>query len=110
MDSATAPLDTEWRARDPLRRERMAVIDSFTHISARVPGPEHHFLINPYGMMFEEITASNLVKIALDGSPIGESEYAVNPAGFTKAGGERKAGSTTTRALNAVARGCSLGT
>jgi ribulose-5-phosphate 4-epimerase/fuculose-1-phosphate aldolase len=55
----------------------------FTHISARVPGPEHHFLINPYGMMFEEITASSLVKIALDGSPIGESEYAVNPAGFT---------------------------
>ena len=35
----------------------------FTHISARVPGPEHHFLINPYGMMFEEITASSLVKI-----------------------------------------------
>src|SRR5215204_5719271 len=53
----------------------------FTHISARVPGPEHHFLINPYGMMFEEITASSLVKIALDGSPIGESEYAVTPQG-----------------------------
>ena len=35
----------------------------FTHISARVPGPEHHFLINPYGMMFEEITASSLVKV-----------------------------------------------
>ena len=39
----------------------------FTHISARVPGPEHHFLINPYGMMFEEITASSLVKIDRDG-------------------------------------------
>src|SRR5689334_11716490 len=45
----------------------------FTHISARIPGPEHHFLINPYGMMFEEITASSLVKIDLGGSPIGAS-------------------------------------
>jgi ribulose-5-phosphate 4-epimerase/fuculose-1-phosphate aldolase len=55
----------------------------FTHISARVPGPEHHFLINPYGMMFEEITASSLVKIDLKGVVIGTSPYAVNPAGFT---------------------------
>ena len=55
----------------------------FTHISARVPGPEHHFLINPYGMMFEEITASSLVKIGLDGKPVGTSPYPVNPAGFT---------------------------
>ena len=55
----------------------------FTHISARVPGPEHHFLINPYGMMFEEITASSLVKIGLDGTPIGNSPFLVNPAGFT---------------------------
>lgn len=55
----------------------------FTHISARVPGPEHHFLINPYGMMFEEITASSLVKIGMDGKPIGNSRYPVNPAGFT---------------------------
>jgi ribulose-5-phosphate 4-epimerase/fuculose-1-phosphate aldolase len=55
----------------------------FTHISARIPGPGHHFLINPYGMMFEEITASALVKIGMDGLPIGESDFAVNPAGFT---------------------------
>ena len=55
----------------------------FTHISARVPGPEHHFLINPYGMMFEEITASSLVKIGMDGLPVSESAYPVNPAGFT---------------------------
>ncbi|WP_429341735.1 class II aldolase/adducin family protein [Paraburkholderia sp. GAS42] len=55
----------------------------FTHISARVPGPEHHFLINPYGMMFEEITASSLVKIGLDGRKIAESPHDVNPAGFT---------------------------
>ena len=55
----------------------------FTHISARVPGPEHHFLINPYGMLFDEITASNLVKIDLDGNKVEESEWPVNPAGFT---------------------------
>lgn len=55
----------------------------FTHISARIPGPEHHFLINPYGMLFEEITASSLVKVGMDGKPIGESRFAVNPAGFT---------------------------
>jgi ribulose-5-phosphate 4-epimerase/fuculose-1-phosphate aldolase len=55
----------------------------FTHISARVPGPEHHFLINPYGMMFEEITASSLVKIDLKGDKVADSPYPVNPAGFT---------------------------
>lgn len=55
----------------------------FTHISARVPGPEHHFLINPYGLMFDEITASNLVKIDLDGNKVQETEHFVNPAGFT---------------------------
>ncbi|HXR99777.1 MAG TPA: class II aldolase/adducin family protein [Pyrinomonadaceae bacterium] len=55
----------------------------FTHISARVPGPEHHFLINPYGMMFEEITASSLMKIDLEGKLVMDSEYNINPAGFT---------------------------
>ena len=55
----------------------------FTHISARVPGPEHHFLINPYGHLFEEITASNLVKIDLDGRKVGDSPHDINPAGFT---------------------------
>jgi len=54
----------------------------FTHISVRIPGPEHHFLINPYGLMFDEITASNLVKIGLDGRAVEASPYAVNPAGF----------------------------
>src|SRR5215475_3029913 len=54
----------------------------FTHISARVPGPEHHFLINPYGLLFDEITASSLVKIDMDGNKLQESEYPVNPAGF----------------------------
>ena len=55
----------------------------FTHISARVPGPEHHFLINPYGMLFEEITASSLVKVDLQGNKVMDSEYDINPAGFT---------------------------
>jgi ribulose-5-phosphate 4-epimerase/fuculose-1-phosphate aldolase len=55
----------------------------FTHISARVPGSDHHFLINPYGMMFEEITASSLVKIDLEGNKVVSSSHMVNPAGFT---------------------------
>src|SRR6201984_26762 len=54
-----------------------------THISARVPGPEHHFLINPYGLMFDEITASSLVKVDLDGNQLTRSAYSINPAGFT---------------------------
>ncbi len=55
----------------------------FTHISARVPGPEHHFLINPYGLMFDEITATSLVKVDLDGNKVLPSEHDINPAGFT---------------------------
>jgi ribulose-5-phosphate 4-epimerase/fuculose-1-phosphate aldolase len=55
----------------------------FTHISARLPGAEHHFLLNPYGMMFDEVTASSLVKIDLAGNKITESPYFINPAGFT---------------------------
>ena len=55
----------------------------FTHISARVPGPDHHFLINPYGMMFEEITASSLVKVNLAGDKVMDSPFEINPAGFT---------------------------
>jgi len=54
----------------------------FTHVSARVPGPEKHFLINPYGMLFEEITASSLVKVDLEGRKAMESPYEINPAGF----------------------------
>jgi ribulose-5-phosphate 4-epimerase/fuculose-1-phosphate aldolase len=55
----------------------------FTHISMRVPGPEHHFLINPYGMMFEEITASSLVKVDLEGGIVAPTPHDINPAGFT---------------------------
>src|SRR6476619_1973049 len=55
----------------------------FTHISARVPGSEHHFLLNPYGWMFEEITASSLVKVDLHSRKVMPSPYNINPAGFT---------------------------
>lgn len=53
-----------------------------THISARVPGTQDQFLINPFGMYFEEITASSLVKVDLQGRTIEDSPYPVNPAGF----------------------------
>src|SRR5262245_24080812 len=55
----------------------------FTHISLRVPGTEHHFLINPYGFLFEEITASSLVKVDLAGKVVTETPHFINPAGFT---------------------------
>ncbi len=54
----------------------------FTHISARIPGPEHHFLINPYGLMFDEITASSLVKVDQQCNKLIDSPFPVNPAGF----------------------------
>jgi ribulose-5-phosphate 4-epimerase/fuculose-1-phosphate aldolase len=79
----------EWQVRVDLAAAYRLVADYgwddlvFTHISARVPGPEHHFLINPYGMMFEEITASSLVKVDLEGRIVLESDYQINPAGFT---------------------------
>lgn len=55
---------------------------TLTHITARVPGPESHFLINPYGLMFHEVTASNLIKIDLDGNLMEESEWPVNRVGY----------------------------
>lgn len=55
----------------------------FTHISMRLPGPEHHFLINPYGMLFDEITASSLVKVDLEGAIVSPTSHFINPAGFT---------------------------
>ncbi len=79
----------EWEARVNLAAAYRLVADFhwddliFTHLSVRVPGPEHHFLINPYGMLFEEITASSLVKVDLAGNKVEDSPYPVNPAGFT---------------------------
>lgn len=55
----------------------------FTHLSVRIPGPDHHFLLNPFGLMFEEVTASSLVKVDLDGKVIEPAEARINPAGFT---------------------------
>lgn len=55
----------------------------FTHLTARVAGPDHHFLINPYGLTFEEVTASSLVKINLAGEKVMDSPFEINPAGFT---------------------------
>jgi len=81
--------EPEWQARvDLAAAYRLVALYGwddliFTHLSARVPGPEHHFLINPYGMMFEEITASSLVKINLQGEIVTPSPYFINPAGFT---------------------------
>jgi ribulose-5-phosphate 4-epimerase/fuculose-1-phosphate aldolase len=80
--------DAEWKVRFDLaafyRLSALYGWDDFlyTHISARVPGPEHHFLINPFGLMFDEITASSLVKVDLDGNVIGESDYGINYAGY----------------------------
>ena len=55
----------------------------FTHLSARVPGPEHHFLLNPYNLMFEEVTASSLVKVDTAGNAVDPTPFLTNPAGFT---------------------------
>src|SRR5829696_6044693 len=55
----------------------------FTHLSARVPGPEHHFLLNPYQLMFEEVTASSLVKVDMSGAPVEPTPFMTNAAGFT---------------------------
>jgi len=81
--------EAEWRTRVELAAAyRLAALFKwddlvYTHLTARVPDTDHHFLINPYGMMFEEITASSLVKIDLGGNKIDDSPWQVNPAGFT---------------------------
>ena len=80
--------DEEWQVRIDLAACYRAIAmygwDDliFTHVSARVPGPDQHFLINAYGMMFEEITASSLIKVDLAGETVLDSEYPTNPAGF----------------------------
>ncbi len=87
MQSKLAP--EEWAARVDLAACYRLVADFgwddlvFTHISARVPGTEDQFLINPYGMMFEEITASSLIKVDANGNKLVDSAFPVNPAGFT---------------------------
>ncbi len=81
--------EAEWQARIELAAlYRLVALHGwddmiFTHISARVPGPEHHFLINPYGWYFDEITASSLIKVDLDGNIVQDTTHFINPAGFT---------------------------
>lgn len=81
--------DEEWRARcDLAALYRLAFMHGwddlfFTHISMRVPGPDEHFLINPFGLLFEDVTASNMVKVDLEGNVLPPSRYGINPAGFT---------------------------
>src|SRR3954465_15522137 len=80
--------EAEWQGRVSLAAAYRLVALSgwddlvYTHISARVPGPDHHFLINPYGMLFEEITASSLVKVDINGNIVMETPYPISPAGF----------------------------
>jgi len=81
--------DAEWQARVDLAAAYRLVAHFkwddlvFTHITVRVPGEDDRFLINPYGLMFDEITASSLVKIDLQGNKLDDTPYPVNPAGFT---------------------------
>ncbi len=81
--------DAEWQLRvDLAAAYRLVALYGwsdlvFTHISARIPGPEHHFLINPYGLMFDEITASSLVKVDMACNKLHDTPFPVNPAGFT---------------------------
>ncbi|MEM9388571.1 MAG: class II aldolase/adducin family protein [Pseudomonadota bacterium] len=80
--------DEEWQARVELAAcYRLIALNRwddlvFTHASTRVPGTEDHFLINPYGLLFEEVSASNLVKVNQQAGKVLDSPYAVNPAGF----------------------------
>ena len=81
--------DAEWQARVDLAACYRLVARNgwddliYTHISAAVPGPKKHFLINPYGLMFGEITASSLVKVDIDGNIVSETPHSINPAGYT---------------------------
>lgn len=81
--------DEEWQVRvDLAALYRLVALEGwddflFTHLSARVPGPEHHFLLNPLGMTFDEVTASSLLKVDTEGNKVMDSPYAVNAAGFT---------------------------
>ena len=87
LQSSVSP--EEWQLRVELAAAyRLAAMHGwtdlvYTHISVRVPGPEHQFLINPFGLLFDEITASSLVKVDQQCNLLSESPFPVNPAGFT---------------------------
>ena len=82
--------DAEWQARQDLAA-CYRIVDHlgwgesiYNHISVAVPGEENVFLINPFGLLYDEVTASNLVKIDVEGNNVGPSQYMVNKAGFTQ--------------------------
>jgi ribulose-5-phosphate 4-epimerase/fuculose-1-phosphate aldolase len=87
VESEVSP--EEWALRVDLAAAYRIVADYgwddliFTHLSVRVPGPEHHFLLNPYNLMFEEITASSLIKVDIEGNAVEPTPFITNPAGFT---------------------------
>ena len=80
--------DEEWQARVDLAACYRLVADMrwgdliYTHISAKVPGTEH-YLVNAFGLTFDEVTASNLIKVDLAGNILSDTPYSINPAGFT---------------------------
>jgi ribulose-5-phosphate 4-epimerase/fuculose-1-phosphate aldolase len=93
MNDASAPpkgiSQAEWDTRVDLAAA-YRLVDLFgwsdllgTHLSARVPGEPDCFLLNPFGLLFEEVRASDLIKVQLDGTKLTESEYDINPAGYT---------------------------
>ena len=88
IEASNAIGETEWRTRVDLAAcyrlvDHYGMDDMFaTHISARVPGKAEHFLVNPYGVLFSQVTASNLVKVDLEGNIVSDTEHVINPAGF----------------------------
>lgn len=84
----TAMSNEEWQVRTDLAAAYRLIahfgMDDliYNHISARVPGPEEHFLLNPFGLLYEEITATSLIKVDLDGNKIDDTEDNINPAGY----------------------------
>ena len=84
--------DAEWQARQELAAcyrifDLLGWGESiYNHISARVPDEDNAFLINPFGLLYSEVCASNLVKIDIDGNTLDGSPYPVNKAGFTQHG------------------------
>ena len=89
VTQALAITDAEWKARVNLAAA-FRLVDLYgwsdmlaTHLSARIPGTNEHFLINPVGIMFDEMTASCLVKVDIEGNILSDSEFGINPAGYT---------------------------
>jgi ribulose-5-phosphate 4-epimerase/fuculose-1-phosphate aldolase len=89
VTQALAITDAEWKARVDLAAA-FRLVDLYgwsdmlaTHLSARIPGTNEHFLINPVGIMFDEMTASCLVKVDIEGNILSDSEFGINPAGYT---------------------------